>query len=156
MLRARAEAGSAVVDVPTGVEEILSAGLTVDGDRLVLKHFIGGSHVGEAQLDDVGFEAFVNHLHVDATSVADAVLRGIAALGALSELLLRDGDRPCRVILSIDDGVDHLKAEPMLEDVPPSAGLRFHAIREGQEWLLPDLESYREALMVVDVVPVRP
>ena len=88
--------------------------------------------------DDTGYEANVNHFHVDASTVDKAVLLGIASFRALVHLLETSSDQPCKVILSIDSEFK-------------SAAIRFHVKRSGEDWLAPDLDGYDEPVMVVDV-----
>ncbi len=91
--------------------------------------------------DETGFEAFVNHVHVeDVLGLTVSDPRVAAQAGGFTKELAAAleriyPDERFVVILSLGD----------------SCTVRFHKLREGQAWLADDLEGYDEAVMVVSV-----
>jgi len=107
--------------------------------------------------DHTAFEAFVNKIYIEASTVSEAVSIGLTAVDALVALVERGVDRACRVVLTIDDRnwpiLDADQAEDEA-DIPPSASLRFYVRRDGEEWIDTHLENYREPVLVRDITPV--
>jgi hypothetical protein len=83
-------------------------------------------------VDATGYEAFVNHVHVD-DYVQD---RGLwLAVSILYAARIKAKDPRLVVIISIDE---------------QSCTVRFHRMRVGEEWLSGDLEGYAdEGIMVL-------
>ena len=94
--------------------------------------------------DDTGYEAFVNHLHVDLPDGSldpVRVANGIAALDHLQRAVESFPDAgSVRLILAVSF------------DEYAAVTVRFHRRRRGEEWLAADLEGYeQEAILVRDL-----
>ena len=126
--------------------ELLDSGFT-RADGCVL-HAAQEKLRGNATLEDfpdrTGYECFVNHIHVedylDGSDIFGQVARlgqGIAFGYNLKEKLSSfSANESFRVIVSSDES---------------SCSVRFHVIRNGEEWLSSDLDSYEnEAILVID------
>jgi hypothetical protein len=126
--------------------ELLDAGFT-RADGCVLQAALEKLR-GNANIDDfpdrTGYECFVNHIHVEDYFDEDGSFGQIARLGQgiafandLKERLSSfSADENFRLIVSSDES---------------SCSVRFHVIRNGEEWLSPDLNSYQqEAILVLD------
>lgn len=95
--------------------------------------------------DPTEFECSVNHIHIDdyirRTSSNDELLwQGfLYAKQLMQDLITAFPDKRFIVILSFDGF--------------PDCTVRFHQTREGNNWLMDDLESYKlEAIMVLETV----
>lgn len=91
--------------------------------------------------DLTGFECFVNHIHVEdqlEAPLADpsALLKqGIKfALATESELRSTFPGKPFKVIVAATER---------------GCGVRFHSVRQGEEWLANDLNGYSEEAILV-------
>lgn len=85
--------------------------------------------------DRTGFECFVNSLHIDDFVSENYICHAINFSRALLLAWKRNGGGEIRMIVSGDD----------LEAV-----CRFHMVRVGENWISDDLNSYEEAIMVID------
>lgn len=128
-------------ELTADLEAALADGLTERQGCLVLAS--QSSPAQPADFDDAtGYEAFINHLHID-TDDGSAVSKAIHAAARVAEMVQsrmlqsRGDERPVRLIVS----AEHRDA----------ATVRFHRLRAGEEWLADDLESYPEAVCVRDV-----
>lgn len=127
--------------LPAALEAVVGGGVTADGDALVLAALRSPTLPAPAALGDVtGYEAFVNHVHIDehgdVSSPATLVALGLAYARRLEELL-RQQRRPTQIVLAVDG---------------TAAAVRFVTRRAGQPYLADDLEGYRdEAILVIDV-----
>lgn len=159
MTEAIAVAIASKADLPDEVREILHEGLSFDGDCVLLRYYAESNpHLTVSKFqDETAFEAFVNKIYIEASTVSEAVSIGLTAVDALVALVERGVDRPCRVVLSIDDRnwpiLDADQAEDEVE-IPPSASLRFHVRRDGEEWIDTHLENYRQPVLMRDVTPL--
>lgn len=125
---------------------IVHSGFTrVDGCVILAER---SNLTGNATLKDfpdrTGYECFVNHLHVEDYLAEDASITQPMLLGqglALTYLLKEElsvfsAGENFRIIVSSDES---------------SCSVRFHQIREGEEWLSRDLNSYtHEAILFLD------
>jgi len=103
---------------------------------VLFRRFAEAAHPARDRFpDDTGYEAFINHFHVDAENPLKAVTVGYRVVHAVARTLQLNIDRPCRVILAIDE---------------QSASVRFHVRRVAEDWLSTDLEGYSEPVLVVD------
>ena len=142
--------GPPSVGGPGGIEldprlaAILADGFLALGDCVVLAHEEGSVEATriESYPDATGFEAFINHLHLDdelGLPADDPIV--IAQAGRyvtkLAELLQSEyPDERFAVIIAVGD----------------SYVVRFHKQRTGESWVADDLEGYEtEAVMVVHV-----
>ena len=128
------------------LEELLDAGFSrADGCVLqtVQVHLRGNARLEDFP-DRTGYECFVNHIHVedyfDEDGSSDLLARlgqGIAFANNLKERLSAfSANENFRLIVSSDES---------------SCSVRFHVIRDGEEWLSPDLNRYQqEAILVID------
>jgi hypothetical protein len=130
--------------VPAQLSTALEAGLAdVDG-CLLLESQRELVHASLEQFQDrTGYEAFVNHLHLDVEGAdpRESARAGLAAVMELSELVEAFPDAgPVQVVLSVD-----------LDD-PRSITVRFHRRRAGEAWLSADLEGFlTEAILVESI-----
>jgi hypothetical protein len=123
---------------------ILADGFDEIGDCVVLARFSESvAHVSvESCHDATGFEAFINHFHVEdelGLAYDDPVVLLQAGLfaGLLGASLERTypADR-FLILLTVSD----------------SCTVRFHKLRQGQRWLAEDIETYQnEAVMTIPV-----
>ena len=132
--------------LPPALEAVLAPGLTLDGDALVLAIAREKVHPPPESFPDLtGYEAFVNHVHIDdhldgglASDSSALLTHGLAFTRRLEALLSREA-RPTELVLSVDE---------------MSASVRFYTWRPDQPYLADDLEGYRdEAILVIDVRP---
>jgi hypothetical protein len=124
------------VTVPAEVDELIDAGVIEENGCVLFRRLAQATHPGRDRFpDDTGYEAFVNHFHLDADTPIGAVKLGHRVAHTVAHLLRVNVDRPCRVILALDGA---------------SASIRFHIRREGEEWLSADLEGYAEPVLVLD------
>ena len=124
------------VAVPAEVDEMIDAGVIEENGCVPFRRLAEATHPGRDRFpDDTGYEAFVNHFHLDADTPTGAVKLGHRVAHTVARLLRVNVDRPCRVILALDGA---------------SASIRFHVRREGEEWLSADLEGYAEPVLVLD------
>lgn len=127
------------VSVPNELMNLLSAGLVSEGDCVFLRSLYSrrGNAVRESFPDEVGYECFVNHIHVDDYTTEVPLPVGLALVNELGAIWAQQGmGGTLRVILSSDD-IDCV--------------LRCHLLRQDQSWLADDIETYRnEAILVAD------
>lgn len=137
-------ASSDGVDLDPRLAAILADGLLEIGGCVVLAH--DADSVTDAPIesfpDATGFEAFINHVHVDdelglpATDTAVLAQAGRFATEIGDLLQRRYPDETFVIILAVSD----------------SCIVRFHTLRSGERWVAPDLETYEnEAVMVMQV-----
>jgi len=109
------------------LKRILEAGFVQRGECILLAAEVNRSFGGES-MDAIGYECFVNHIHV--SSFPQAWLYAHSLVKELSRSRLGK----CAVIVSFD-GRD--------------ATVRFHKIRSGQSCMAKDLEGYQEEAIAV-------
>jgi hypothetical protein len=129
-------------DVQAEVRAVLQNGVTEVGPYLLLR--------SEATLldrtpdpnpDATSVEAFHNHVHPaepgrDAVACAEA---GVTALDLLREKVIGYAmSGPVRVVLSV--GFHEY----------PSSSLRFYRRRQGERWVVDDLEAYKSEVILVE------
>jgi hypothetical protein len=86
--------------------------------------------------DEVGYECFVNHIHIDNYVNNNLLTVGILLLQELgNSWLSQDIEGVLRLILSIDE---------------TSCVVRCHLLRSDQLWLADDLESFQDAILFED------
>ena len=91
--------------------------------------------------DETGFEAFVNHIHLEdllAPSTTPQILLAQAAeyvRRLATQLSVAYPDRRFQIIVAVGD----------------SCTVRFHTVRIGMSWLGDDLDAYPEAVLSVAV-----
>jgi len=148
MRRLREKIGGRTAAVPPDVESILDEGLVEADGCLFLAYFARRDHSPRSKSEDeIGFEAFINQFFIEAATVENAALLGLASLEMLVTVLQQHPlARPCTAILGVDVGK---------ESGVPSASLRFHVRRDGAAWLSDDLDGYEEPVLAVEVDPIR-
>lgn len=94
--------------------------------------------------DETGFEAFINHVHIEdylpPGAAQDAVVEQASEFirQLAGELRAAHPDRDFRIIVAVSD----------------ACTVRFHTDRYGQSWLADDIEGYRdEAVMSLTTAP---
>ncbi|HYL96065.1 MAG TPA: hypothetical protein VET69_09690 [Terriglobales bacterium] len=98
--------------------------------------------------DRTAYECYVKHIHVEDYSENGGFLPlpmlgyGMAVAHSLRDRLVKEqSGKHFHIIVNFDG--DH-------------CDVRFHIVRQGEEWLSPDLEEYtQEALAVLDTTPMR-
>jgi hypothetical protein len=139
------------IDTASDLEELdpRLAGVLDDGfaeisECVVLRRFLDTARRTSVSAcsDEVGFEAFVNHVHVEDE------LPGRSAELALAQSVsfARRLDRDLRVTFP-----DH--RFEIIISVSPSPVVRFHGVRPGQRWLAEDIEGYQEPVMSILQAP---
>jgi hypothetical protein len=145
-LGAPAVGTASTVDLDPRLAAILADGLADIGPCVVLAHHLDA--VAAAEIDSfpdaTGFEAFINHVHLDeelALPAADPAVLAQAGRYAtgLSELLATEhpGD-DFVLILAVSD----------------SCVVRFHKLRSGEAWVADDLEGYEHKAVLVARLPL--
>ena len=97
--------------------------------------------------DDTGFEAYVNHIHlenyVDASSGVCVLLEQAQAFGnELARIRSREGITEPFLFVIGAEGAD--------------VSVRFHVIRDGEDWLSKDLDSYEDAVAAFCITDAAP
>jgi len=130
------------LSTPTEFLSIFSGGFVQKDDCIFLKKLyeLKGNGTRDKFPDDVGYECFVNHFHVDELSQYENLSICMSLLAVLKEAWItyaRSETEGLRVIISSDeDG---------------GCVFRFHKIRSSENWLAADLNSYQTAVLVQDV-----
>ena len=128
---------------PDALCRIVDSGFVRTNDSIVLKTQASGARSVKLSdfPDETGYEAFVNHFHLedylsnDEMSTSDRLRVGIALARNLRELLRFSFPMEnFAVILSVN-GAHYI--------------VRFYKIRTGQDWLVDDLETYEEEALLV-------
>ena len=117
--------------LPRRLAAILAKGLVESEGCIFLKGMSAGynSEVEEYCGDKTGYECFVNHIHIDDHTRKNMVLVAVTFLTKLSAMLKAQyPDYEFRGEISEGDSVI----------------VRFHRLRSGEQWLLDDLEKYKE------------
>jgi len=133
-----------------GLQQRIDRGITRRGPVLTWRDSVGAAEGAPSFFNDLtGWECADSSFHiedvvpVDVTTVDDAPLisdrdQRILLLHGLAFALGFSAD-PVRCIVGAND---------------TNATFRFHQIRQGEDWNLPDLDSYRqEMLIVLDIEP---
>ena len=136
-----AEAGPAAA-LCHQLKEVLAPGFVERSGCVILETaaLSATSENRAASHDEMGFEGFLNHVHIS-DFVEDehrtVVGQGLAFVSELEAMLeAQYPDREFEVILTVGD----------------DTAVRFHQRRPDQMWLLPDLESYAEEAVLVSHV----
>ncbi len=140
-LLARRRSGVPVLD--RRLSGYLQQGVVGNEGFVLLKAELRSSSRYDPKLhfDETGFECLVNHIHIDPVEgeCGRPLDLGVAYAESLANVLQQSGfTGPFRIILSYrrDDDV---------------CTVRFHRVREGQNWLASDLKDYKdEGLLVID------
>ncbi len=135
------------VALPAWLEDLLSAGLLERDGCLFLAAYAppAGSSVPPQLQDRTGWEAFVNHFHIDPIDdlFGDLVLAANAARHLIEQIELLGLGFSVRVILGRN-----------LDGEFPNSTVRLHRVRPGEIWLTADLEGYEtEAIAYIDSPP---
>jgi hypothetical protein len=150
----RASRSMAALDFPTTLRQsltselaaVLAAGVEDMHDCVVLKSFhesAARTSVASCQ-DETGFEAFINHIHVEdylprdtpQSTVREQASEFVRQLA--DKLVAAHPERDFHIIVAISD----------------SCTVRFHTDRPGQSWLSDDIEGYLdEAVMSLTTAP---
>lgn len=130
------------------LHELLSPGLVDRDGALLLRTADAANRHLDAEFfpDLTGYEAFVNHFHVDAAAdgLDDLRIAFVAANEIRRQIRVTDRpELPVRLIISRN-----------LSGPPLSSTVRFHRLRPGEMWLSEDLDGYEdEAVGFLDVDP---
>ncbi len=135
--------------VPVGLTDLLRDGFVSDEDCIFLRscYALYGRRTRNLFPDDIGYECFVNKIHIDDYTHGDVV--SVAATGlAFMDMLGADWGRyglggTIRIILTVENETD--------------STIRFHLVRADQTWLdegFADSET-TQATAVADVVSVQ-
>ncbi|MDH4610373.1 hypothetical protein [Pseudomonas sp. BN102] len=138
MAEVMADIGFEEMSIPTALVEILKEGFIIKGECVVLAAL--AKMCGSVSLadfpDKTGYESFVNSIHIDDYVESEFLHRAISFSRALIDIWKVSGiDGDIRVIICGDE---------------LGAVIKFHFVREGEDWVSSDLELYEDAVMVVD------
>ncbi len=125
-----------------GSEELRLPVLTiVNGSVLLKDEYERAGHLKLADFPDkTGYECFVNHFHMPFSGRRESLLSCLSYAGALQRELARFvTGRSFQVIASVTEN---------------SCTVRFHEVRQGENWVTEDLERYGEEAILV--LPVKP
>lgn len=139
----RAKAGRTKSSMmPANLLSICRSGFVREGNCVFLKHLYDhkGNGTRDKFFDDVGYECFVNHIHVDEYSEYENFDTCLSLIDELRVSWLDfsgSGMEKIRVIISSDaDG---------------ECVLRFHKVRTSESWLAQDLNLYMNPVLVQDI-----
>lgn len=135
------------LDTPERVRELdprlaalLDGGFEDHGGCVVLACFTDSARRTSVAAfgDETGFEAFVNHVHIEdelrGTMESDALRQAVLYARRLChELTVAYPDDAFEIVVAVSD----------------SCTVRFHKVRSPQSWLAEDIESYEEAVMTL-------
>jgi len=113
--------------LPENLKAIIRAGFVERNECILLASELSRSHGGDA-IDRVGYECFVNHVHID--NFPDAWLFANELLDALKQVFRSK----CAVIVSVDG---------------KKATVRFHQVGSEKSWLHEDLDDYEDEAIAV-------
>jgi hypothetical protein len=125
------------------VLRLAEGGTTVVGDCLLFSIFarLQQQIPRSGFKDDVGYEAFINHFHLQGSSEMEALRMALSAVSTLAPMVQRGAsERSVRFIIGIDGA---------------SSSVRFHVVRPGASWLTDGLEGYEEPVLFTDVHATR-
>src|SRR5260370_42472664 len=127
-------------EFPDGLTNLLSEGFIADEGCVFLfsLYRLKGNARRDLFPDEVGYECFVNHIHIDDFSKDNILATAIVFVEKLElEWKAQSIRDTLRIVLSFEDD---------------NCVVRFNLVRDKQDWLREDLECYEhEALLVVDV-----
>ena len=126
----------AKLDLPPELERALSPGIEEREGCLLLVSQWTPSTVEDLQ-DRTGYEAFVNHLHIDVDDGSALALAVGAADRIESMIRSRNELEDVRIVISAES--------------PDSATIRFHRVRQGESWRASDIDGYAEPVVFRDV-----
>jgi hypothetical protein len=129
--------------------KLVEPGVTVIGGAVLLKELekLAKSTKPDNFPDLTGYECFVNHVHIedylsDAERGLNTLLKqGIALANKIVEELSSSfPDKPFKAIVAANES---------------GCSVRFHLIRNGENWLSDDLDKYgQEAILVLETSPI--
>ncbi len=127
------------------LEAILSEGIIEKDDSFFLKALVSEeSNIQEALIDHIdrtGVECFFNHLHIEDFLKKKRVLpkellqQSFCYANKLDQVLGKSNSFEIIISFSTDPIYD--------------CNVRFHLLRDGEDWLLDDLESYEDAISII-------
>jgi hypothetical protein len=139
--------GAAEIFVPSPFQILVYGGFKdVEGCVFFRAMFPYDNRLADAELgihqDKTGFECAVNRIHLEdyfekgmAREAPSLALTAVRCAAFLANRLRRFSTDPFRIIASVDDR---------------NCTLRFHKVRNGESWIVDDIESYEQALFVMD------
>jgi hypothetical protein len=137
------------VNLSSELLRLIELGFTVkDGAVLLKSQEKLAMNIRQDSFPDLtGYECFVNHIHIedyisDAERGSNALLeQGLAfANKIVDELSLLYHGKPFKVIVATNES---------------GCSVRFHLIRNGENWLSDDLDEYgQEAILVMEIPPI--
>ncbi|MGI5272612.1 hypothetical protein ACQEUU_25940 [Nonomuraea sp. CA-218870] len=148
-------------DPPGGLAPRLRAfagqGIVRHGRVLTWARSARGPHEAAPSRDLTGWECWHNAFHLeDFVPVESAVVDGAPVIGEGEQrVLLRHGLAAAMEVARLVRALSPLvPVRCILSANETGATFRFHAIRAGESWHDPDLDTYRlEKMIVVDVEP---
>ncbi len=123
--------------------KLLQPGFTIVNGAVLLKSqkkLVKGIELGNFS-DLTGYECFVNHVHIedylgDVVDSDELLKQGLAfAHKTVEGLRSSFPGKRFKVIVAVNES---------------GCNVRFHQIRDGENWLSDDLEKYQEAILVVE------
>jgi len=102
--------------------------------------------------DRTGFECFVNKLHIEDYDYKNPVAVGVSFIREVSCLLRKYfPERKFRWIIGVQDYSDVILEGGYQPPGELICDVRFHTLRDGEIWLLDDLDGYNECVGVCDL-----
>ena len=129
--------------LPLELQEIVDQGVIFSKGILIFSTNLKTmKHTSSARFIDLtGLECFINKTSVDSyleNPSRKELLGVLISFFYATSKILRTANKPIKIIAGFQD------------DEFLTATLRFHLIREGEDWLVPDLESYKEDALMID------
>lgn len=131
--------------VPLELEEHIQEGVTLSNDALVFSANLKVQHDTPTDrfVDLTGYECFINEINVDGylnnPSFKELLEVSIACVKHI-ENLLKDEEQKIKIICSVSN------------DEFLTSTIRFHIVREKEEWLSDDINSYEEEGLLVTTI----
>lgn len=126
-------------DLPKELFDIAAKGFIEEGQCFILQHMASREkNVSISNFPDLtGYECFINCLHIDDYVGQDYLFWSLKFMDVvLNSWRAMNKEHKLRAIVSTDD---------------LGAVIRFHVLRENENWLSDDLESYKEeAVLFMD------
>ena len=128
------------VELPVELKSIIKAGVCEKNGCIVLATLSKAcQHAKLADfVDYTGYECFINHLHIDDYVNENIFLTALCFMSEVSDLVkYKFPDRLFRFIIAREND--------------SSCNVRFHRLRDGEVWLVEDINQYHEeGILVMD------
>ena len=126
------------IELDNDLREIVEAGFVGDDGCYLLKKYLEiGTNVSFSDFPDkTGYECFINSVNIDDYVKDNYLAQGLCFVrNILSRWNEFQDDEVLMAILSLDE---------------LGSKVKFHTLREGEQWLADELDEYEEAILLVD------